>query len=72
MLDNDYYLRNMEAYRKDRLFVLQLNDYLKDKRDNLLDSVSCNERSFEIWGREKFLLREGGIRILKCNGEPYD
>lgn len=68
MLGNDYYLRNIETYRKDRLFVLQLNDYLKDKRDNLLDSVSYNERSFEIWGREKFLLREGGIRILKNLG----
>lgn len=68
MLGNDYYLRNIESYREDRLFVLQLNDYLKDKRDNLLDSVSYNERSFEIWGREKFLLREGGIRILKNLG----
>jgi len=68
MLDNDYYLRNMEVYRKDRLYVLQLNDYLKNKKDNLLDSVSYNERSFEIWGREKFLLREGGIRILKNLG----
>lgn len=68
ILDNDYYLRNIETYRKDRLFVIQLNDYLKDKRDNLLDSVSYNERSFEIWGREKFLLREGGIRILKNLG----
>ncbi len=68
MLGNDYYLRNIETYRKDRLFVLQLNDYLKYKRDNLQDSVSHNERSFEIWGREKFLLREGGIRILKNLG----
>lgn len=68
MLGNDYYLRNIETYRKDRLFVLQLNDYLKEKRDNLLNSVSYNERSFEIWGREKFLLREGGIRILKNLG----
>lgn len=68
MLDNDYYLRSIETYRKDRLFVLQLNDYLKYNRDNLLDSVSYNERSFEIWGREKFLLREGGIRILKNLG----
>ncbi|NLK27222.1 MAG: hypothetical protein GX306_02595 [Clostridiales bacterium] len=73
MLDNDYYLRNIETYRKDRLFVLQLNDFLKGKKNNLQDSVSYNERSFEIWGREKFLLKEGGIRILKNLGiSPED
>ena len=73
ILDNDFYLRNIETYDKDRLFVLQLNEYLKGKIDNLQDSVSYNERSFEIWGREKFLLKEGGIRILKNLGlDPKD
>lgn len=67
-LVNDYYLKNIETYHKDRLFVLLLNDYLKHHRDNLLETVSFNERSFEIWGREKFLLKEGGIRILKNLG----
>lgn len=68
MLSNDYYLRNFEAYRKDRLFVLSLNQYLREHKNNLLEAVSYNERSFEIWGREKFLLREGGTRILKNLG----
>lgn len=68
MLDNEYYRKNLETYRKDRLFVLMLNDYLKNHRDSLNEAVSYNERSFEIWGREKFLLKEGGIRILKNLG----
>lgn len=68
MLSNAYYLRNIEAYRKDRIFVLSLNRYLREYRNNLLEGVSYNERSFEIWGREKFLLREGGTRILKNLG----
>ena len=68
MLKNDYYMGNLEAYQKDRLFVLSLNDYLKKHRGCLKEAVSYNERSFEIWGREKFLLKEGGIRILKNLG----
>lgn len=68
ILSNEYYLKNIEAYRKDRLFVLSLNNYLKGHKDNLSEPVSYNERSFEIWGREKFLMKEGGIRILKNLG----
>ncbi len=68
MLNNNYYLKNMETYRKDRLFVLLLNEYLKHHRNCLQEAVSMNERSFEIWGREKFLMKEGGIRILKNVG----
>jgi len=68
MLDNEYYRKNLETYHRDRHFVLMLNDYLKKYRENLLEAVSYNERSFEIWGREKFLLKEGGVRILKNLG----
>lgn len=68
ILRNDYYMNNMEAYRKDRLFVLQLNDYLKGHKECLDTAVSYNERSFEIFGREKFLKREGGIKLLKNLG----
>lgn len=68
VLKNDYYLNNMEAYLKDRPFVLLLNDFIKEHNDCLKEAASYNERSFEIWGREKFLNREGGIRILKNLG----
>jgi hypothetical protein len=68
MLKNDYYLNNMEAYLKDRPYVLLLNKYLKEHSECLREAASYNERSFEIWSREKFLSREGGIRILKNLG----
>lgn len=63
----DYYMRHMVQYRKDRVWVLKLNDYLlqNQKTDAL---VSMNERSFEIWGREKFLQLEQGRKILKRCG----
>jgi hypothetical protein len=68
ILKNDYYMGNLETYLKDRLFVLLLNDFIKEHKEYLKEAVSYNERSFEIWGREKFLKREGGIRILKNLG----
>lgn len=60
----DYYLSHLAQYRSDREAVLMLSDFLLNQRDLLKDEVSLNERSFQIWGREKFL-SEGGRRILK-------
>ena len=47
---------------------LQLNKYLKERKETLQFKVSANERSFEIWGREKFLSKGQGRRILKRCG----
>lgn len=67
----DYYLKHLETYREERRWVLMLNDYLRDGRERLCREESVNERSFEIWNREKFLSREQGRRILKhCSLEP--
>lgn len=67
----DYYLKHLEVYREERPWVLMLNAYLRDERGKLLHGESVNERSFEIWNREKFLSRELGRRILKhCGLEP--
>lgn len=68
MLKNDYYIKNIETYKKDRSHVRLLNDFFQNHKENLQNAISYNERSFEIWGREKFLLKEGGIRILKNVG----
>lgn len=65
-ISNDYYLKNLSVYETDRPYVLALNEYLKHNRHFLETSVAVNERSFEIWNREKFLTKEQGIRILKC------
>lgn len=71
LISIDFYLAHLDRYEKDRLWVLQLNDYLKNRNEHLICPESVNERSFEIWHREKFLSKEQGKRILKCCGlEP--
>lgn len=64
----DYYRNNVERYEQDRPWVLMLNDFLKNGRENLKVSVSMNERSFEVWNREKFLQKGQGKKILKRCG----
>lgn len=67
-LDTSYYLKNIASYKADRAEVMKLNAYFLHHGHKLNNRVSINERSFEIWGREKFLSREGGIKILKNLG----
>ena len=64
----DYYLKHLENYEHDRAWVLLLNDYIREQQSRLSYSESLNERSFEIWGREKFLSKEQGKKILKRCG----
>ncbi len=64
----DYYLRNINKYKEDRKYILQLSNYISKHKNLLNEPVSINERSFEIWNREKFLYKEGGLRILKNVG----
>ena len=61
----DYYLSHLETYEQDRKWVLLLNKYLKEEKNQLQYPKSMNERSFEIWQREKFLSKEQGKKILK-------
>ncbi len=68
MISTDYYLQHLDIYEKEREEVLLFNYYLKNHREKLSHQVSQNERSFEIWQREKFLTKEQGKKILKhCN-----
>ena len=72
MISVDYYLAHPDMYEKDRNWVLMLNQYLKKHTDALLTPESLNERSFEIWHREKFLDREQGKNILILeNKDPF-
>lgn len=64
----DYYLRHLDNYVKERSYVRRLNDYLQEHKDSLAMSVSLNERSFAIWGEEKFLSEGAGHTILKHCG----
>lgn len=72
LISVDYYLTHLETYEKDREWVMRLNAYLKNSRELLQRQESVNERSFEIWKREKFLSREQGKKILKRCGLELD
>lgn len=63
-----YYLNHIKQYKEDREWLLLLNQYLKTNRKNLEIPKSMNERSFDIWHREKFLKEEQGKKILKRCG----
>ena len=66
----DYYLKHLGAYREEAVWVRLLNRYFLEEEERKAGgagepvSVSLNERSFQIWGREKFLQREQGRKIL--------
>ena len=67
-IDITYYQHNLEAYAKEREDVLQLSIFLQNSATLLTKSASYNERSFQIWQREKFLLQGEGKKILKHCG----
>ena len=70
-ISTDYYRKHLEVYEKERQWVLQLSTYLEEAAKEKAihqEPVSLNERSFQIWNREKFLQKEAGKRVLKhCN-----
>lgn len=61
----DYYRTHPDIYEQERWAVCRLSDYLKKHEKSLNCRISVNERSFEIWGHEKFLGKGQGKRILK-------
>lgn len=70
-ISTDYYKTHLEQYMEDRQWVLLLNKYLKNNKENFMTLMSENERSYDIWHREKFLKQEQGKRVLKrCEIEP--
>ena len=54
----DYYRTHPEIYAREREQVIKLDDYLRERGEELKVTISKNERSFAIWGREKFLSGE--------------
>ena len=61
-LSMEYYKKRIEQYRKDRDAILKLSEFLKNDSDKLIRSESVNERSFEIWGDEKFKIGRASCR----------
>ncbi|SHJ54427.1 hypothetical protein SAMN02745248_00349 [Hathewaya proteolytica DSM 3090] len=66
--DISYYKTHMDKYKEHRKYISMLNEFILKNRDKLNTSISMNERSFQIWGREKFLQKEEGKTILKNLG----
>lgn len=71
-LDNDYYLKHLKQYTKVREYVLLMNRYMETRSESLQWEESVNERSFEIFQREKFITEEGGKTLLKNLNLTYE
>ncbi|WP_242834226.1 Wadjet anti-phage system protein JetD domain-containing protein [Clostridium pasteurianum] len=67
-LSIEYYKEHIDKYKEHRKYILKLSDFIISKQHLLSEPVSMNERSFQIWGREKFLQKEGGKTIVKNLG----
>ena len=64
-LSISYYKNHISKYKEHREYILNLSNFIIEKNDLLKRPVSMNERSFQIWGREKFMQKEEGKTILK-------
>lgn len=64
----EYYSKHLDTYQKEREAVQRLSQYLMYKSHQLLTPVSTNERSYEIWHKEKFLGQNGGKTLLRHCG----
>lgn len=64
----EYYKNHLKEYKEHRKWILMLNEFFINRTELLEKSVSMNERAFQIWGREKFLQKEGGKKIVKNLG----
>lgn len=65
LINISYYREHPEYYEADKENLQLLSDYLKDHSELLSTSETMNERSFEIFHREKFFQKEGGLEFCK-------
>jgi hypothetical protein len=63
-----YYLNNIDIYKADKQYIKALTNYFRENKLKLNTPMSINERSYDIWGEEKFLKDGSGKRILKNLG----
>ncbi len=61
------YLNNPEVYEEYRKEIIKLSDFLWNKKECIINEVSVKERSFQIWGDEKFLESKEGKSICSFN-----
>ena len=63
-LSINYYLNKPREYEKNRGRILKLNEYLTYCNEKLVTPMSINERSYDIWGDEKFLKKDSTKTLL--------
>ena len=61
-----YYINRPEEYKKHRAIIMQLNQFMTFSKEKLHKQISINERSLQIWGKEK-LLRDSSIATILKN-----
>lgn len=61
LIDTSYYRTHPDKYEKDKKDIQCLSQYLQEKAELLDVKETMNERSFEIFQREKFFRGEGGL-----------
>lgn len=67
----DFIRNNVDIYIKNRENILLLNDFFNTK-DCISERISLNERSYEIFGNEKYLSSKEGKELLKMIGLDYE
>lgn len=65
LINTSYYREHPERYDADKHNLQLLSGYLKDCSDLLKIKETMNERSFEIFHREKYFQKEGGLEFCK-------
>lgn len=58
------YAANPQAYLKHKEEIDKLSRFLWENRDSLKEPVSVNERSFQIWGKEKLIKDTSVVRSI--------
>ena len=65
LIKTSYYRKHPERYEADKHNLQLLSNYLKNHSNLLKIKETMNERSFEIFHREKYFQREGGLEFCK-------
>jgi hypothetical protein len=63
-----YYNNNIDTYKVDRENIIKLSEFLKHYKEQLNLRISLNERSFQVWQKEKYLKNGGGKKLLSNLG----
>ena len=70
LIRSEAYTKSPQAYTEDQSYILALDVFLKDplQSESLGEYISVNERSFQIFKDEKFLLSDRGRIFLQRIG----